>query len=113
MTITPTPAQTALAELNGWDPQETAVRAWRSNRTHELELKHTKAQLLQLVLDAGTQGLHHPSTWTKQELAGEVEHLEWVRREQSQEQQVTDGHPQAVDPAQALRMIRATAANGS
>ena len=86
-TITPTAEQIAYAELNGWDPQETAITAWRSNRTHELELKHTKAQLLQLVLAAGTQGLHHPSTWTKVELAGEVEHLEWIRREQSQAQQ--------------------------
>ena len=81
MVITPTPEQIALAELNGWDPQETAITAWRAARTRELERKHTKAQLLKMVLNAGTQGLHHPSTWTKQELAGEVEHLEWIRRE--------------------------------
>lgn len=86
-TITPTPEQIAHAELNGWDPQETAITAWRSSRTRELGRKHTKAQLLKLVLDAGTQGLHHPSTWTKQELAGEVEHLEWIRREQAEAQQ--------------------------
>ena len=71
ITITPTAAQIAHAELNGWDPQR----------------KHSKAQLLKMVLDAGTQGLHHPSTWTKPELAGEVEHLEWIRREQAQAQQ--------------------------
>lgn len=87
MTITPTPEQIAHAELNDWDPQETAIRAWRSNRTRELERKHTKAQLLTMVLNAGTQGLHHPSTWTKAELAGEVEHLEWIRREHAEAQQ--------------------------
>ena len=87
MIITPTPAQIAHAELNGWDPQETAITAWRSNRTRELTRKHSKAQLLKLVLDAGTQGLHHPSTWTKTELASAVEDLEWIRRQQAQAQQ--------------------------
>ena len=86
-TITPTAAQIAHAELNGWDPQETAITAWRSSRTRELMRKHTRVELLKLVLDSGTQGLHHPSTWTKQELAGEVEHLEWIRREQAEAQQ--------------------------
>lgn len=77
--ITPTAEQIAVAELNGWDPQELAERAARTARVHELTRKHTKHQLLQMVLTAGTQGLHHPSTWTKQELAGEVAHLEHLK----------------------------------
>ena len=81
VTITPTAAQIAHAELNGWDPQETAITAWRSSRTRELMRKHTRVELLKLVLDSGTQGLHHPSTWTKAELAASVEDLEWIRRE--------------------------------
>lgn len=81
LVITPTPEQIAHAELNGWDPQETAVSAWRAARRHELTRKNTRAALLKMVLDAGTEGLHHPSTWTKQELAESVEDLEWIRRE--------------------------------
>lgn len=76
MTITPTPEQIALAELNGWDPQELAENNARTARVHELMRKNTKAQLLRLVLAAGTQGVHHPSTWTKQELAAAVEEQE-------------------------------------
>ncbi len=78
-TITPTPEQIRIAELNGRDPQELADNNARTARVHELTRKHTKHQLLRLVLAAGTQGLHHPSTWTKQELAGEVEHLEHLK----------------------------------
>jgi hypothetical protein len=83
MTVTPTPEQTRIAELNGWDPQELADNNARTTRIHELARKHTKAQLLRTVLAAGTTGMHHPSTWTKQELAGEVEHLERVKAKQS------------------------------
>jgi hypothetical protein len=78
-TITPTPEQIAVAELNGWDPQELAENNARVACVHELTRKHTKAQLLRMVLASGTQGLHHPSTWSKQELASEVEHLERVK----------------------------------
>lgn len=78
-TITPTPEQIAVAELNGWDPQEVAERAARVTRVHELMSKNNKQQLLRIVIAAGTQGLHHPSTWTKQELASEVAHLEHLR----------------------------------
>jgi hypothetical protein len=85
-TITPTPEQIRMAELNGWDPQETAVTSWRSSRVHELTRKNPKAALLRRVLDGGTQGAHHPSTWTKQELAAEVEHLEWIRMERDGQQ---------------------------
>lgn len=83
MTVTPTPEQIAIAKLNGWDPQEHAESAARATRIHELMRKHTKPQLLRAVLAAGTTGMHHPSTWTKQELAGEVEHLERVKAKQS------------------------------
>jgi hypothetical protein len=36
MTITPTPEQIAIAELNGWDPQEAAVTitTTRTGRLH-------------------------------------------------------------------------------
>ena len=81
ITVRPTPEQIRIAELNGWDPQQTAIDAWRAARRHELTRKNSRVALLKMVLDAGTQGLHHPSTWTKQELAESVEHLEWIRRE--------------------------------
>lgn len=83
MPVTPTPEQIAVAELNGWNPQELAENNARVARVYELMRKNSKAQLLRMVLDAGTQGAHHPSTWTKQELAGEVEHLERVKAQQS------------------------------
>jgi hypothetical protein len=82
MTITPTPEQVAVAELNGWDPQEVAessARVARVARVYEMMRKHTKQQLLRMVLNAGTQGMHHPSTWTKQELASAVEDQEHHR----------------------------------
>jgi hypothetical protein len=82
MAVTPTPEQIAIAELNGWDPQEVADRTAQGARMHELMRKHTKPQLLRMVLAAGTTGKHHPSTWTKQELAGEV-----ARQEREQAQQ--------------------------
>lgn len=78
-TITPTPEQIAVANLNGWDPQQVAESSARTARVHELTRKHSKQQLLRMVLAAGTQGLHHPSTWSKQELASEVEHLEHLK----------------------------------
>lgn len=82
MTVTPTPEQIAVAELNGWDPQEVADRTFHVSRMHALMRKYTKSQLLRMVLAAGTTGLHHPSTWTKQELAGEVASQEF-RKAQS------------------------------
>lgn len=83
MTVTPTPEQIAIAELNGWDPQELAENNARVQRVHELTRNHTKAQLLAIVLTAGTTGLHHPAGWTKQELATTVADQELRKAQQS------------------------------
>lgn len=72
MTITPTPEQTAIAELNGWDPQEVAENNARVARVHELTRKHSKAQLLRMAFAGGLADFNNPAGWTKQELAAEV-----------------------------------------
>lgn len=72
MTVTPTPAQIAFAELNGWDAQELADNAARNARMHELMRKHSKATLLRMAFAGGLADFNNPAGWTKGELAGEV-----------------------------------------
>lgn len=76
MSVTPTPEQIAVAELNGWDPQELADRNARVARVRELARKHTKSQLLRNALDGGLVDYNNPAGWTKEELAGVVEEQE-------------------------------------
>jgi hypothetical protein len=76
MTITPTPEQIAVAELNGWDPQEIADRNAQVARVHELTRQHTKAQLLRKAREGGLVDYNNPAAWTKQELAAVVEEQE-------------------------------------
>lgn len=76
MPITPTPEQIAVAELNGWDPQEVADRNARVTRVHELMRQHTKAQLLCQAREGGLLDFNNPAAWTKQELAATVEEQE-------------------------------------
>lgn len=72
MTVTPTPEQTAIAELNSWDPQEHAESVARTTRIHELMRKHSKARLLAMAFAGGLADFNNPAGWTKQELAAEV-----------------------------------------
>ncbi|PBC71552.1 hypothetical protein BX265_6162 [Streptomyces sp. TLI_235] len=72
MTITPTPEQIAIAQLNGWDPQALAENNARVARVHELTRKHTHARLLRMALAGGLANHNNPAGWTKQELAAEV-----------------------------------------
>lgn len=69
---TTTPEQYALAELNGWDPQELADNNARTARIHELMRKHSKAQLLRMAYASGLTGYNRPAEWTKQEIATSV-----------------------------------------
>lgn len=81
MTITPTPEQIAVAELNGWDPQELAENNARVARVHELMRKHSKNRLLAMAFAGGLADFNNPAGWTKQELASEVEDQEWKARQ--------------------------------
>lgn len=72
MTITPTPDQIAIAELNGWDPQQLAETAAHVDRMHELMRKHSKARLLSMAFAGGLADFNNPAGWTKGELAAEV-----------------------------------------
>ena len=76
-TITPTPEQIAVAELNGRDPQEVAENSHRTTRVHELMRKHSKAALLRMAFAGGLADVNNPAQWTKQELAATVEDQEW------------------------------------
>lgn len=76
MPITPTPEQIAVAELNGWDPQDVANRNAQVARVHELTRQHTKAQLLRKAREGGLVDYNNPAMWTKQELATAVEEQE-------------------------------------
>lgn len=76
MTVTPTPEQIAVAELNGWDPQALADRGAQVARVHELTRQHTKAQLLRKAREGGLADYNNPAGWTKQELAVVVEEQE-------------------------------------
>jgi hypothetical protein len=83
VTITPTPEQIAMAELNGWDPQELAENNARVARVHELTRKHTKAQLLRMAFAGGLADFNQPAGWTKQELAITVEEIQSRKARQS------------------------------
>ena len=80
-TITPTPEQIAVAELNGWDPQEHAENNARVARVHELTRKHSKNRLLTMAFAGGLADANNPAGWTKQELASVVEDQEWKARQ--------------------------------
>lgn len=69
---TPTPEQIAIAELNGWDPQELSDNNARVARIHELMRKHSKATLLRMAYAGGLADHNRPAEWTKQEIAAEV-----------------------------------------
>ena len=76
ITVTPTPEQIAVAELNGWDPQELAENNARVARVHELMRKHSKKKLVGMAVDGGLSPACNPNGWTKQEIAAEVEEQE-------------------------------------
>lgn len=77
MTVTPTPEQIAVAELNGWDPQEIAERNARVTLAHELMRKNSKAKLLTMAFAGGLADFNNPASWTKQELAVVVAEQQW------------------------------------
>ncbi len=62
----------AVAELNGWDLQETAANKIRGTRMRELMRKYSKSQLLAMAFDGGLADFNQPAKWTKQELASTV-----------------------------------------
>lgn len=79
-TITPTPEQIAVAELNGFDPQEVAESSFRTARVHELMRKHGKRTLLLMAFAGGLADFNSPAQWSKQELAATVEEQQWATR---------------------------------
>jgi hypothetical protein len=81
-TVTPTPEQIAVAELNDWDPQEVAEANARVARVHELMRKYSKLTLLRMALAGGLANFNNPAGWTKQELAAEVEGQERRKAQQ-------------------------------
>jgi len=83
MTTTPTPEQIAIANLNGWDPQEAAEDNARVTRIHKLMRKHSKAQLLRMAFAGGLANFNNPAAWTKQELAITVEEIQRRNAQQS------------------------------
>lgn len=72
MTVTPTPEQIAVAELNGWNPQDVAESNARVQRIHELMRKHSKNRLLAMAFAGGLADHNSPADWSKQELAAEI-----------------------------------------
>lgn len=82
-TVTPTPEQIAIAELNGWDPQEIADNNARTTRIHELMRKHTKATLLRMAFAGGLADFNNPAGWSKGEIAAEVVDQERQKAQQS------------------------------
>lgn len=74
--VIPTPEEIAMAELNGWDPQEVADENARVRRVHLLMRRHSKFQLLQQAYELGLSEQCKPAGWTKQELAACVVRLE-------------------------------------
>ncbi len=83
MTVTPTPEQIDIAELNGWDPQEHAENEAHVARVHELTRKHSKARLLRIAFTGGLADFNNPASWTKQELAAEIAGQERRKAQQS------------------------------
>ncbi|MFC8447586.1 hypothetical protein [Kitasatospora sp. NPDC057223] len=81
MTITPTPEQIAIADVNGWDPQELAENNAHVVRVQELTRKRTKAHLLRAAFAGGLADVNNPAGWTKQELAAEVARQELGARQ--------------------------------
>lgn len=77
-TITPTPEQIAVAELNGFDPQQVAESSVRTARVHELMRKHSKNTLLNMAFAGGLADFNRPAQWSKQELAATVEEQQWA-----------------------------------
>lgn len=82
MTITPTPEQIRMAELNGWDPQELAENNARVTRMHELMRKHSKATLLRMAFAGGLADYNQPARWSKQEIAAVVAEQQFRQEQQ-------------------------------
>lgn len=72
MTTTLTPEQIAVAELNGWDLEETANHIARGNLIGELMRKHTKPQLLSMAFAGGLVDHNQPARWRKDEIVAVV-----------------------------------------
>ncbi len=75
------PEQIAVAELNGWDPQEVADNNARVTRMHELMRKHSKMALLGMAYRGGLADANSPAKWRKDELAAVVVDQEFRKRE--------------------------------
>jgi hypothetical protein len=82
-TITPTPEQIAVAELNGWDPQEVAEDNARAARVQELTRKCSKLTLLRKARAGGLADFNNPASWTKAELAAAIAGQEYRKAQQS------------------------------